>query len=370
VRGSIDFIGKVIRGEKRTFSRVGPLGILGVVLALPLLTGTAQIYVANKGGTTVDVIDPGTDKIVDVIKDVESPEVVRFSLDGSRLYIPNRNDENLLDVIDRTSGKIIKRVQLSGWANEAVATADGKFLLVCIWNTTNEPKTTGALDIVDTAKLEVIKSIPVSSGLHDMAVTRDGKFAAAGSPQGHFLAVFDLQKRELAWEVQYDQGIQPVAIESGPDGAGRRIFAQFHDTNGFSVVGFAEHKEIARIILPDQPTGFTRGCEGPNHGIAVSPDDKILWVNSARANSVFAYSLPDLQVLGHVSLPELRIPGKQAQTGSPAWITLTPDGKKVYVTTCALDSVSVIDAVKMKEIARIPTGHNPDRLSTFPSLFP
>ena len=30
----------------------------------------------------------------------------------------------------------------------------------------------------------------------------------------------------------------------------------------------------------------------------------------------------------------------------------------------------VIDAVKMKEIARIPTGHNPDRLSTFPSLFP
>jgi YVTN family beta-propeller protein len=332
--------------------------------------GTTRIYVANRGGTTIDVIDPATDKIVDVIKLTESPEVVRFSPDGSRLYIPNRNDANLLDVIDRDSGKTIKRVQLSGFANEAVATADGKFVLVCIWSTTNAPKGPGALDIIDTNRLERVKSIPVSRGLHDMAVTRDGKFAAAGSPQGHFLAVFDIQKMELAWQVQYDEGIQPVAIESGPDGAGRRIFAQFHESNGFSVVDFAEHKEVAKITLPAEPTGYTRGCEGPNHGIAVSPDDKTLWVNSARANAVFAYSLPDIKLLGHVSLPELRIPGKKPQTGSPAWITLTPDGKKVYVTTCALDSVSVIDATTMKEIARIPAGSNPDRDSTFPSLFP
>jgi YVTN family beta-propeller protein len=370
VRASIDLIDKFNCGEKRTFSRLGPLGILGMVLALPSLTAATQIYVANKGGTTVDVIDPNTDKIVDVIKGIESPEVVRFSPDGSRLYIPNRNDNDLLDVFDRASGKIIRRVQLSGWANEAVVTADGKYVLVCIWNTTNEPKTTGALDIVDTTKLEVVKSIPVRSGLHDLAVTRDGKFAAAGSPQGHFLAVFDLHKMELAWQVEYDEGIQPIAIESGPDGAGRRIFAQFHESNGFSVVDFAEHKEVAKITLPDKPTGFTRGCEGPNHGIAVSPDDKILWVNSARANSVFAYSLPDIKLLGHVSLPELQLPGKAPLTGSPAWITLTPDGKKVYVTTCALNSVSVIDAAKMKEIARIPTGSNPDRISTFPSIFP
>lgn len=324
----------------------------------------------NRGGTTVDVIDPDTNKIVDVIKGIESPEVVRFSPDGSRLYIASRSDDNVLDVVDRASGKNIKKVPLSGWANEAVVTADGKLIVICIHNTTNEAMDVGALDIVDATTLEKVKSIPVRRGLHDIAVTRDGKFAAAGSPSGNFLAVFDLQKMELAWQVEYDQGIKPLAIESGPDGAGRRIYAQLGKSNGFSVVDFATHKEVARINVPDEPTGFDPGCEGVSHGIAVAPDDKTLWVASAKANSVFAYSLPDIKLLGHVSMPELKLPGKEPQGASPAWITLTPDGKTVYVTACALDTVSAIDAKTMKEVARISVGHMPDRDSTFPSVLP
>jgi YVTN family beta-propeller protein len=370
VRSSISRIRRLNTDEKRYFSMLGRVGVLSAMLALPLVAGTTRIYVTNRGGTTVDVIDPETNKIVDVIKGIESPEVVRFSLDGKRLYITSRGDDNVLDVIDRASGKSIKKVPLSGWANEAVVTTDGKLILVCIWNTTNEPTAVGALDIIDATILEKVKSIPVTRGLHDMAVTRDGRFAAAGSPLGHFLAVFDLQKMELAWQVEYDQGIQPLTIESGPDGAGRRIFAQLGKSNGFSVVDFATHKEVARITVPDDPTGFDRGCEGVSHGIAVAPDDKTLWVASAKANAVFAYSLPDIKLQGHVSLPELKVPGKEPQSASPSWITLTPDSKTVYVTTCAIDSVFAIDAKTMKQVARISTGHMPDRASTFPSMLP
>ena len=56
---------------------------------------------------------------------------------------------------------------------------------------------------------------------------------------GHFLVVFDLQKMETAWEVQYDTGVNPIAIENNPDGSGRRIFVNLGPTNGFSVVDFA-----------------------------------------------------------------------------------------------------------------------------------
>jgi hypothetical protein len=80
-----------------------------------------------------------------------------------------------------------------------------------------------------------------------VALTANGKFAAAGSPGGQFITVFDLQKMEIAWEVAYHQGVLPVIIESNPDGTGHRIFANLNRTNGFSVVDFAAHKEAARI---------------------------------------------------------------------------------------------------------------------------
>jgi len=56
-----------------------------------------------------------------------------------------------------------------------------------------------ALDIIDAKSLEKIKSIPTRRGLHDVSLTVDGKFAAAGSPPGQSITVFDLQKMEIAW---------------------------------------------------------------------------------------------------------------------------------------------------------------------------
>ena len=337
------------------------LGMLFV--AIPLAATTARIYVTNRGGTTIDVIDPATNKVVQTIRDIESPEVVRFSLDGNRLYIATRS-EDVLDVMDRKTEKIIKKVPLSGWANDAMVTSDGKLILVCIRNTGTEAVDAGALDIIDAKSLVKIKTIPVKRGLHDISVTGDGKFAAAGSPGGHFFVVFDLQKMEIAWEFPYDQGVLPIIIESNPDGSGHRIFAQLNQTNGFSVVDFATHKEIARIKNPDEPKGFTPGCEGISHGIGIAPDHKTLWSNSRPANAVFVYSLPDLNLLGHVSLPETVVSGKPNRGGGPAWVTFTPDSKTVYISTCGTKSITAIDVETMKEVARIPVGEMPDRIST------
>jgi YVTN family beta-propeller protein len=334
-----------------------------LLLAVPLDAGTARIYVTNRGGTTISVIDPATNTVVDTIRGLESPEVVRFSPDGSRLYIGLRSEDNLY-VMDRASGKTIKKVPLSGWANDALVTSDGRLILVAIRNTGKEAEDAGALDIIDAESLTMIKSIPTKRGLHDLALTGDNKFVAAGSPGGQVLTVFDLQGKEIAWELPFDQGILPVIIESNPDGSGKRIFAQLNGTNGFAVVDFATHKEITRIVNPDEPKGFPPGCEGISHGIGISPDNKTLWTNSRPANAVFVYSLPDLKLLGHVPLPETPVAGKAPRGGGPAWITFTPDSKTVYVSTCGTKSVTAIDVSAIKEVTTIPVGEMPDRIST------
>src|SRR5260370_42018974 len=234
--------------------------LLGLSVALGMTmrwaafaAGTALIYVTNRGGTTIDVIDAATNKVVQTIGNIESPEVVRFSRDGRQLYIFSRAEpeKDFLFVMDRKSGKIVKTVPLSGWANEAQTTKDGKLILVCIRNTGTKAEDTGALDIIDTKTLEKVKSIPVRRGLHDLAVTADGKYVAAGAPGGRFLVVFDLQKMEAAWEVQYDSGVNPIAIENNPDGSGRRIFVNLGALNSFSVVDFATRAEVASIKAPD-----------------------------------------------------------------------------------------------------------------------
>ena len=192
---------------------------LWILVAMPLAAGSALIYVTNRGGTTIDVIDAATNKVVQTIGNIESPEVVRFSPDGRQLYIFSRTDpeKDFLIVMDRKSGKIVKNVPLSGWANEAQTTKDGKLILVCIRNTGTKAEDAGALDIIDTTYPGEGKEHPgTKRGLHDLAVTGDGKFVAAGAPGGHFLVVFDLQKMETAWEVQYDSGVNPIVIENNP----------------------------------------------------------------------------------------------------------------------------------------------------------
>jgi YVTN family beta-propeller protein len=320
----------------------------------------SRIYVTNSAGDTIDVIDPANNKVVQVIHGIELPHGVNFSSDGARVYLSNES-ESVLDVVDRKSGEILQKIALSGHPNNITITKDGNRVLVGIRSAP------GAVDVIDTASLKRVKSIPVNGGIHNIYVTPDGKFAVSGSLETKVVTVIDLQSDQVVWEVKFDKGIRPMAFEANRDGSTRRIFVQLSELNGFAVVDFAKRAEVARIKLPDQPGGFgiAEGRLGtPSHGIGVSPDGKSLWVNSTFANAVFAYSLPDLTLLGHVALPEVH-PLGHAPTGSvPEWITFTPDSKFIYISNSGAASVSAIDTTTLKEVALIPVGEVPKRINT------
>jgi YVTN family beta-propeller protein len=325
----------------------GSLICLSLLMAMPLAARTGLIYSANWLSGTIDVIDPVSNKVVQTIK-VDLPHGVNFSPDGRRIYVTSEDDE-VLHVLDRKTGELIKKVSLSGHPNNVTVTKDGGRILVCI---RNNP---GALDIVDANSLTLKKSIPVNGGLHNNALTPDGKYVVAGSIWGNVVNVIDLQSEELAWVVKFDRGVRPLTVEANPDGSSRRIFLQLTGFHGFVVVDFATHQEVARIKLPDEPKWYETGGQvgGASHGIGVAPNGKTLWVNSSITRSVFVYSLPDLQLIG------------RARAGRGVeWLTFSPDGETVYVTNSAENTVSAIDAKTMKEVARIPTHDDPKRIST------
>jgi YVTN family beta-propeller protein len=127
-------------------------------------------------------------------------------------------------------------------------------------------------------------------------------------------------------------------------------------------VDFATHLQTDVIKLPDMPRAQQNpvGGPSPSHGIAVTSDQKTLLVNSRLNSTVYAYSLPDLKLLGGAALG-----GKGAQ-----WLTITPDDKTAYVANEQSDDVSVVDIRSLKEITRISVGFNPARntRSSFPGF--
>ncbi|HYR42652.1 MAG TPA: cytochrome D1 domain-containing protein, partial [Terriglobia bacterium] len=245
------------------------------------------IYVTNSAGDTIDVIDPTANTVVQVIHGIELPHGITFSPDGARVYVSNES-ESLLDVVDRKSGEILRKVPLSGRPNNIAITKDGRRVLVGI----RAPQ--GAIDVIDTVSLNRVKSIHVDS-VHNVYVTPDSRYAVSGSLEGKSATVVDLQTDQIAWKLNFDRPVRPMAFEANLDGSTSRIFAQLSNFNGFAVVDFAKRSEVARITLPDEPGGFGI-AEGrvntPAHGIGVAPDGTSLWVNSTLANAVFKYSLP------------------------------------------------------------------------------
>jgi YVTN family beta-propeller protein len=336
------------------------LGLLSALAAQPASAETALVYVTNSAGDSIHVIDPATDKVVQVIKGIEAPHGIDFAPDGTRVYVSNEADSTL-DVIDRKTGKIVRKIPLSGHPNNIAVTKDGGRVVVGI---AQDP---GALDVIDASALKVSKTIPVKGRLHNVYVTPDNRYVVTGSIRTKVLTVIDLKTEQIAWETVLEDGVRPMTFETAPDGSTRRIFAQLSKLNGFAVVDFAARKQVATVKLPDEPGGFglaERRGDSPSHGLGVAPGGKTLWVTSIFANAVFAYSLPDLKLLGHVKLPELKLEGRAPISAVPNWVTFTPDGKRLYVSNAAARSVSVIDTEGMKLVTAVRVGEVPKRIAT------
>lgn len=342
--------------SQRAVNRVGQIGVLGLLLATPLAAKEMRFYVANTAGTSVSVIDPQTNKVVQEITGIQVPESVAVSPDGKYVYI-SQFAEKVLTVVDRKTGKKIKDVPVTGHSHDLAASKDGKWVLVC--NAQNP----GSVDIIDAHKLEMVKSIPTPTKQHDVVITNDSKYAIFTAEGQPVMTVVDLQTQTVAWEHKFDMGTQVPFIESNPDGSARRVFVQLNKMRGFAVVDFKTNEEVARITLPDDEPAVKTTMSG--HGLAITPDGKTLWVGSKPDVAAFVYALPDLKLIGRVRLPRVAVPGHEPLSGSPNWFAFTPDSKRAYVVNALDRSVSVVDVQTLKVLDRIPVGEEPSRITLY-----
>ena len=325
---------------QRLLASVAFVGLLSTV-------AVAQVRVVqtNSGGDNIHLIDPETNKVVGEIKGIPVNHGAAAAPDGTRLYFSSEAERSLA-VVDVKTLTVTKKIPLTGRPNNISIGRDGRRVYVGI---VSAP---GAVDVIDTTTLERVKSIPTRGGIHNVYVTPDGRFVVAGSIAGRNMMVIDAKTDEPSWSL-FEEGVRPIAFEANADGSTKRLFVQLSEVHGFAVVDFQQRKEVSRVMLPEFPVeqrdpGPFNGS--PSHGIGVAPDGKTLWVCSRPNGQVYAYSLPDLTLLGGVAV------GKR-----PDWLTFTPDSRRVYVATESTDSVTVIDVASRKEITKVTVGEAPKR---------
>src|SRR3954471_9600601 len=327
------------------FAVLAGIALCTVSFSLAAAQGSKlRIIQTNSAGDNIHIIDVATNKVVGEIKGIEAPHGIAVAPDNSKIYVSEQATKTLV-VLDGKTLQVTKRIPLSGNPNLVDITPDGRWVYVAIALTYDDyseypqikANSSGGVDVIDTTKLEKVKTLALRGGIHDLNVTPDGKYVIAGSSRGarppaNLMNVIDVKTNEIAWSLLMNPAPSPMAISSNPDGSTKWVFAQLGGLNGFDVVDFATQKKINQVKLPDVPAEKQNrhGPPAPSHGIALTADQKTLLVVSRLNSALYAYSVPELKLVGTAALG-----GKGA-----GWLTITPDDKTAYVANEHTNDVS------------------------------
>ena len=168
-----------------------------------------RVYVPNRAGNTVSVIDPATMKVVDTFDVGLNPQHVVPSYDLSTLWVTNNAEgttDGTLTPIDPKTGKPGQSVTVDDPYN-MYFTPDGKYAI-------NVAEARKRLDFLDPHTMKVISSldVPGCDGINHADFTIDGKYVLFTCEFGGAIAKIDVENHTVVGYLQLSQGGMPQDI--------------------------------------------------------------------------------------------------------------------------------------------------------------
>jgi hypothetical protein len=247
-----------------------------------------------------------------------------------RLYVSTIQS---LMCLDLASDQLLWEKQPEGGCDRMAISPDGKLIFT--------PSLEGPhWNVIDASSGDVVKKVVVNSGAHNTMCGLDGKFAYFAGLKSPVLRVFDVEKREVVREVgPFGNVIRPFTV----NGAGTLCFVNVNELLGFEVGDLASGKMLHRVEVDGFKKGETKRHGCPSHGVALTPDEKELWLTDA-ANS-------RLHVFDATVMPPRQVRSIEL-SDQPGWVTFGIDGKYAYPSTG-----DVIDAKSKKIVVVLRDEH-------------
>jgi DNA-binding beta-propeller fold protein YncE len=324
------------------------------------------IYVPNSGSNTVDVIDPGTFRIVNHFRVPRQPQHVTPSYDLKTLWVLSDLGDSLTK-IDPASGKKGETVRVKDPYN-MYYTPDGKYAVVVAERVHH-------LDFRDPTTMALVDSVPVPCrGIDHADFSADGRYMIASCEFSGSLIKLDVAKRTivgtlalaepkddgatilpaalghegLSMRRAYDlkhapSGSMPQDVKISPDG--KVFFVADMLANGLHLIDGDKFVSIGFI-----PTG--RGA----HGLYPSRDSKLLYCSNRDEGTISVISFAERKVVQKWTIPH----------GSPDMGGVSADGKVLWLSGRYTREVYAIDTGDGHLIARIAVGKGPHGLCVYP----
>ena len=307
-----------------------------------------KLYVTNAWSDTVSVIDVTSREIIQTLPTGFEPTGVVVDHSGETLYVANRLSSDV-SVIDLATGREIKRLLAGRGASYLALSPDGK-KIYCTHIYPNQgsfrSKPESEITIIDTSTRRVVDRKP----LQNVA----GVFHVAASADGKLMAVAQLRPKNLI----------PLAhVEHG---------AVFGD----SLTIFGEDLgQTVQIPIDELDRYYALPW-----GVAITPDKSKIFLSTAGSESVTAIDISKLlrtvrtqrqPFANDLSASAEYVTARIPVGRNPRGLTISPDGKRLYVANRLDDSISVIDTRSDKVISTIDLGgpRNIDALRRGERLF-
>lgn len=241
----------------------------------------------------------------------ENVKGIAASAKTGKLYVSTTTRVACFDLI--TEKKIWEKTYAGGSDRMAIS-PDGKILYV--------PSFEGPhWHVVDALTGDVIAKIELKSGAHNTIYGPDGSRVYLAGLHSPVLSVADTKAHTVVSTVgPFSNSIRPFTI----NGSQTLCFVNVNELLGFEVGDCKSGKMLHRVEVAGFQKGPTKRHGCPSHGIALTPDERELWLADAANSSIHVFDatvMPPKQVMS-IKLRD-----------QPGWITFGIDGRLAYPST-------------------------------------
>jgi YVTN family beta-propeller protein len=257
--------------------------------------------------------------------------------DPALVYVSAESSGEVV-VVDPEHASVVARIPVGKRPRGQVVSPDGRFLYVALSGSprggpnvdeSTLPPADRAADgigVVDLHERKLLRTLPSGQDPESFDVSRDGKTLYVSNEETAELSVLDLASGKITHKVPV--GKEPEGVTLRPDGKVVYITSEQDsivtgiDTQSFAVVAKVATGRRPRAIL------FTK-------------DSNVAFVSNEMDGTVTAFNPHTLQNLGLI-----KIDGKGPVGARPMGLALSPDDKWLFVSTGRGGAIGVVDVAK------------------------
>ena len=256
----------------------------------------------------------------------ENVKGIAASAATGRVYVSTIKRVGAFDIV---TGKRIWVREYDGGADRLSISPDGKVIYM--------PSFEGPTwSVLDAMSGDVIKTLTLNSGAHNTLYGLDGRHVYLAGLRSPTLSVADTATHTVVGGVgPFSNSVRPFTV----NGKGTLAFVNVNDLLGFEIGDIKTGKVLHKVTVTGYEKGPVKRHGCPSHGVALSPDEKEVWLADG-ANSM-------VHVFDATVMPPQQV-ASIALRDQPGWITFSMDGRYGYPSTG-----EVIDTKTRKIVATL-----------------